>query len=101
MLYELAPPSSIIYEEVFIFIDPAAGGPGSDYGIMSVTRSRGILVVCVYVCVCVCFIDLNIPKSMHSFVSSLGNQVLRLDHLQEVSRNQSLILQPRLDKTVV
>jgi hypothetical protein len=45
MLYELAPPIPIVYEEIFIFVDPAAGGPGSDYAIMSVTRSRGILVV--------------------------------------------------------
>lgn len=45
MLYELQPPIPVIYEDIFIFIDPAAGGPGSDYGIMSVTRSRGILVV--------------------------------------------------------
>jgi len=45
MLYELYAPVPIIYEDVFVFVDPAAGGPGSDYGIMSVTRSRGILAV--------------------------------------------------------
>jgi hypothetical protein len=45
MLYELRAPVPVIYEDVFIFVDPAAGGPGSDYGIMSVTRSRGIMVV--------------------------------------------------------
>ena len=45
MLYELRAPTPVIYEDIFTFIDPAAGGPGSDYGILSVTRSRGILVV--------------------------------------------------------
>lgn len=45
MLYALRAPTPVIYEDVFIFVDPAAGGPGSDYGIMSVTRSRGILAV--------------------------------------------------------
>lgn len=45
MIYELRSPVPVIYEDVFIFVDPAAGGPGSDYGIMSVTRSRGILAV--------------------------------------------------------
>ena len=45
MIYELRAPNPIIYEDIFIFVDPAAGGPGSDYGIMSVTRSRGILAV--------------------------------------------------------
>ena len=45
MIYELRAPVSVIYEDLFIFIDPAAGGPSSDYGIMTVTRNRGILVV--------------------------------------------------------
>lgn len=45
MLYDLQAPVPVIYEDIFIFIDPAAGGPCSDYGIMSVTRSRGIMVV--------------------------------------------------------
>lgn len=47
MIYDLKTPIPVIYEDIFIFVDPAAGGPGSDYGIMSVTRSRGILVVSV------------------------------------------------------
>ena len=45
MIYHLHAPQPVICEDVFIFIDPAAGGPGSDYGIMSVTRNRGVLVV--------------------------------------------------------
>ena len=45
MIFQLQAPVPVIYEDVFTFIDPAAGGPGSDYGIMSVTRNRGVLVV--------------------------------------------------------
>jgi hypothetical protein len=45
MLYQLQAPAPVIYEDLFIFIDPAAGGPSSDYGIMTVVRNRGILVV--------------------------------------------------------
>jgi hypothetical protein len=32
-------------EDIHIFVDPAAGGPSSDYGILSVVRSRGMMVV--------------------------------------------------------
>lgn len=39
------PPNTILYEDVFIFIDPAAGGPASDYGVLSVTRYRGMITV--------------------------------------------------------
>ena len=45
MLYELRAPPPVIYEDLYIFIDPAAGGPSSDYGIMTVSRNKGILVV--------------------------------------------------------
>jgi hypothetical protein len=45
MIYDLQAPAPSIYEDLFIFIDPAAGGPSSDYGIMTVTRNRGIMVV--------------------------------------------------------
>lgn len=45
MIYELEAPVPEIYEDVSIFVDPAAGGPSSDYGVMSVVRKRGMLVV--------------------------------------------------------
>jgi hypothetical protein len=45
MVYELRAPQAVIYEDLFVFIDPAAGGPSSDYAIMTVTRNRGIMVV--------------------------------------------------------
>ena len=45
MIYELEAPPPVMYEPIFIFVDPAAGGPSSDYGIMSVVRFRGIMSV--------------------------------------------------------
>ena len=38
-------PPRQLYEHIFIFIDPAAGGPSSDYAILSVTRWRGLVTV--------------------------------------------------------
>lgn len=45
MIYELRAPDPDIYEDICIFVDPAAGGPSSDYGIMSIVRKRGMLIV--------------------------------------------------------
>lgn len=44
-MVELSPPLPELSERIYIFIDPAAGGPQSDYAILSVTRARGILKV--------------------------------------------------------
>ena len=32
-------------QEVFVVIDPAAGGPSSDYAVVSLVRQRGIVTV--------------------------------------------------------
>jgi hypothetical protein len=50
MIYELEAPTPDIYEDIAIFVDPAAGGPSSDYGIMSVVRKRGTMVVIFLLC---------------------------------------------------
>jgi hypothetical protein len=38
-------PPPVINEDVHIFIDPAAGGPYSDYAVLSVTRQKGMITV--------------------------------------------------------
>ena len=38
-------PPPVINEDVHIFIDPAAGGPYSDYAVVSVTRQKGLITV--------------------------------------------------------
>lgn len=40
---EALPP--VLLEPLFLFIDPAAGGPSSDYCIMGITRNRGVVTV--------------------------------------------------------
>lgn len=38
-------PAPVLNDDVHIFIDPAAGGPYSDYAILSVTRQKGMITV--------------------------------------------------------
>ena len=38
-------PPPVINEDVHLFIDPAAGGPFSDYAILSITRQKGLITV--------------------------------------------------------
>lgn len=39
------PPPPQAAEPIFIAIDPAAGGPQSDYAMVSITRHKGIITV--------------------------------------------------------
>ena len=45
IMFEQKPPDPVLNEAVYLFIDPAAGGPQSDYAILSVTRQKGLLTV--------------------------------------------------------
>lgn len=45
IMFQQAPPAPVLNEAVYIFIDPAAGGPQSDYAVLSVTRQKGMLTV--------------------------------------------------------
>jgi len=45
VMFAQAPPRPVLNEAVFLFIDPAAGGPQSDYAVLSVTRHKGLLTV--------------------------------------------------------
>ena len=44
-MFEQTPPPPVLNEAIYLFIDPAAGGPQSDYAILSVTRQKGMLTV--------------------------------------------------------
>lgn len=48
-------------EPIYIFIDPAAGGPQSDYCVLSLTRQRGIITVRQF------FFQLGLVKHFHLF----------------------------------
>jgi hypothetical protein len=45
IMFNQPPPTPVLNESVFVFIDPAAGGPNSDYAILSVTRQKGLVTV--------------------------------------------------------
>lgn len=45
IMFNQPPPPTILNEAVYTFIDPAAGGPQSDYAVLSVTRHKGLLTV--------------------------------------------------------
>ena len=44
MFTQPAPPT-VVNEELCMFIDPAAGGPQSDYAVLTVARRKGIITV--------------------------------------------------------
>jgi hypothetical protein len=44
-MFDQKPPDPVINEAVYTFIDPAAGGPQSDYAVLTVTRQKGLLTV--------------------------------------------------------
>lgn len=44
-MFNQPPPIPVLNEAVYTFIDPAAGGPQSDYCVLSVTRHKGLLTV--------------------------------------------------------
>jgi hypothetical protein len=41
-------PEPVLNDQIYIFIDPAAGGPQSDYAILSFTRSKGLITVNIH-----------------------------------------------------
>jgi hypothetical protein len=45
IMFTQEPPIPVLNEAVYMFIDPAGGGPHSDYAIVSVTRQKGLLTV--------------------------------------------------------
>ena len=49
VMFSQAPPSPLVNEDIHLFIDPAAGGPMSDYAILSVTRQKGLITVSIVV----------------------------------------------------
>jgi hypothetical protein len=45
VMFSQLSPVPVTNEPIHLFIDPAAGGPGSDYAILSVTRQKGLITV--------------------------------------------------------
>jgi len=49
-MFNMVGPLPPINAEIFIVCDPSAGGPGSDYAILSVTRHQGVIMVSFHCC---------------------------------------------------
>lgn len=47
-MFAQKPPTADLNQDIFLFIDPAAGGPGSDYAILSFQRAKGLMTVSVF-----------------------------------------------------
>ena len=45
LMFSMVGPLPPINCEISVFVDPAAGGPSSDYAILSVTRHQGVIMV--------------------------------------------------------
>ena len=45
IMFSQTPPAPVTNETIHLFIDPAAGGPGSDYAVLSITRQKGLITV--------------------------------------------------------
>lgn len=45
IMFTQPPPAWITNDVIHLFIDPAAGGPGSDYAVVSVARQKGLITV--------------------------------------------------------
>ena len=45
IMFTQEPPPPVLNADIYIFIDPAAGGPQSDYAILSFQRQKGLITV--------------------------------------------------------
>jgi hypothetical protein len=63
IMFSQAPPPWVTNDVIHLFIDPAAGGPGSDYAIVSVGRQKGLITV-----------RLNPPSKIHAPAPGLAHE---------------------------
>lgn len=52
IMFNQPAPQSIMSEPIYIVVDPAAGGPSSDYAFVSITRTKGLITVRMFNCIC-------------------------------------------------
>ena len=45
IMYSQDPPDPVLNADIYLFIDPAAGGPQSDYAILTFQRQKGLVTV--------------------------------------------------------
>ena len=60
IMFSQEPPPPVLNEAVYVFIDPAGGGPQSDYAVLSVTRQKGMLTVRLVLAA-----EIGLPERVH------------------------------------
>lgn len=80
IMFSQPSPVPVTNETIHLFIDPAAGGPGSDYAVLSVTRQKGLITVslCLWVQCCLylhylCHLDCLASVHQCLLVSCVGS----------------------------
>jgi hypothetical protein len=73
IMFSQTPPAWITNDVIHLFIDPAAGGPGSDYAVVSVARQKGLITV-----------------------SAPAEEAARRDHGVVHAPNRRVLVRPRL-----
>lgn len=48
IMFNQEAPAPTLNADIYIFVDPAAGGPQSDYAILSFQRQKGLVTVCLH-----------------------------------------------------
>jgi hypothetical protein len=79
-MFEVQAPPVAMYGGIFIFIDPAAGGPTSDYAILSVMRWRGLVTVSFLL--------------LYLSLSDSGYDVFFAHDVDKVVKREALVLYP-------
>lgn len=69
MMFETEPLPLVMNPTIWVVIDPAAGGPQSDYAVISLCRVKGCVVVSVYVGV---YVGARVGEAVGLCVDVLG-----------------------------
>ena len=103
-------PPHVINDDVHIFIDPAAGGPFSDYAVLSITRQKGLVTVSapepqraqpMVVGVAHHPIHTQTPGARTPGYIDSGHEVGHAHAVHEIRRVDRLVLDPAGQETVV
>jgi len=96
VMFTQEPPEPVLNADIYLFIDLAAGGPQSDYAILSFQRIKGLVTVSDFRRISANAISrhqvqirhhINEPVHPHAFVAEP-----RLDHLMPHSQKETLCL---------
>jgi hypothetical protein len=74
IMFSQRPPPPVMNETIHVFIDPAAGGPGSDYAVLSVCRQKGLITVRCFIYLVVFHLPECLCHSIHHCIRVSGRE---------------------------